>query len=197
MTREEIWKPIVDYEGYYEVSNLGRVRSVDRYVPRKNQSPQYFEGKILKPAINPAGYAWVRISNGRTVKMCRIHRLVAEAFIPNPNNYPIINHKDENKQNNSIDNLEWCTYSYNATYNNSMRARINTRNKNQSYGCEKKVYQYSLSGELVKIWKSLADVTRNLHLSCGCIANCCRNMKYRHTAYGYKWSYKPINNFTK
>ena len=197
MTREEIWKDIGGFEGIYQVSNFGNVRSLDRVISRRNCSPYLCKGRMLKQSINMGGYAWIRLSNGAQSKLCRIHRLVAEAFIPNTNNYPVVNHKDENKLNNNVGNLEWCTYSYNTTYSNSMRTKINTRNKNQSHGCEKKVYQYNLSGELVKTWNSLMDVSRKLHLPWGNIANCCRNTKYRHTAYGYKWSYKPINNFTK
>lgn len=193
MTKEENWKDILGYEGFYQVSNLGRVRSVDRIVKGVFGSIQHKKSVILAPAMNAAGYYFVVLTKNAKGKAFRVHRLVAEAFIPNPCNYPIINHKDENKLNNNVNNLEWCTYSYNTTYNNSMARRQNTKNKNRSYGCEKKVYQYSIDGHLIKIWKSLIEVSRELHVPWGNIANCCRGTKYRHTAYGYKWSYKPIN----
>lgn len=193
MTRKEIWKDVVGYEGYYQVSNLGRVRSVDRIVKGCFGSTQHKKSIILSPAINTAGYYSVALVRNAKSKSYRVHRLVAEAFLPNPNSLPVINHKDENKLNNSVENLEWCTYSYNTTYNNSMLKRIITRNINKSYGCEKKVYQYNIDGHLIKIWKSLMEVSRELHIPWGNIANCCRGQKNRHTAYGYKWSYKPIN----
>ena len=104
---QEIWKDIEDYEGLYQVSNLGKVKSLPKLVNRKNNSKYLTNEKILKPLS--FGYARVILSN----KSYSVHRLVAEAFIPNPNNLPIINHKDGNKQNNCIDNLEWCDYSYN------------------------------------------------------------------------------------
>jgi hypothetical protein len=193
MNREEIWKDILGYEGFYQVSNLGRVRSVDRIVKGKFGSIQHKKGVMLAPAINTAGYYSVALTKNAKGKAFRVHRLVAEAFIPNPSNYPIINHKDENKLNNNVNNLEWCTYSYNTIYNNSIARRLSVKNKNRSYGCEKKVYQYNIDGHLIKTWKSLMEVSRELHVPWGNIANCCRGGKYRHTAYGYKWSYKPIN----
>lgn len=192
MNRQEIWKDILGYEGFYQVSNLGRVRSVDRIV-KGSFGSQHKKSIILAPAINTAGYYSVALTRNAKGKTFRVHRLVAEAFIPNPGNYPIINHKDENKLNNNVNNLEWCTYSYNTVYNNSMARRQNAKNKNHSYGCEKKVYQYDINGHLIKIWKSLMEVSRELHIPWGNIANCCRGGKYRHTAYGYKWSYKSIN----
>lgn len=193
MTREEIWKDVVGFEGYYQVSNLGRVRSVDRIVKGSFGSLQNKRSVILSSAINTAGYYSVALTRNANSKSYRVHRLVAEAFLPNPNNLPIINHKDENKLNNSVENLEWCTYSYNAKYNGCMTKRITTRNKNHSHGCEKKVYQYDLKNNLIKVWKSLMSITRTLGYSHANIANCCKGQKNRPTAYGYKWSYKPVN----
>lgn len=104
----EVWKDIEGYEGKYQVSNLGKVRGLDR----KNSMGKTVKGRILKPRKTHAGYL--------RAHLCRddryIHRLVAEAFIPNPNNLPQINHKDEDKANNSVDNLEWCTCEYNLSY---------------------------------------------------------------------------------
>lgn len=104
---EEIWKNVTEegYENLYEVSNLGRVRRIGK----KN-------GKCLKPYPNKKGYLQVDLTNNGKRKCCRIHRLVAKAFIPNPNNLEEVNHKDENKTNNMVTNLEWCTSEYNANY---------------------------------------------------------------------------------
>jgi hypothetical protein len=105
----EVWKPINGYEGCYEVSTFGRVKSLDRYDSMK----RFKIGRILKPRKNQGGYLNVQISNGVVIKNTAIHRIVALTFILNPNNYPEVNHKDGNKQNNHISNLEWCTRSQN------------------------------------------------------------------------------------
>lgn len=114
---EEIWVDI--YDGLYSISNNGRVRSNDREITYSNGVVTRYKGKLLKPEVVADGHLRVTLSNGGIKCRVFVHRLVAEAFIPNPNNYPIINHKDENPANNCVDNLEWCTYAYNRTYNNS------------------------------------------------------------------------------
>ena len=108
---DEVWKDILGYEGVYQVSNHGRIRSLDRYVGRR-----FFPGKIF--SLNPNRYGYVRVDlryRGKS-KSSAVHRLVAEAFLDNPNGLPQINHKDENKSNNHVDNLEWCTAEYNINY---------------------------------------------------------------------------------
>ena len=103
---KEIWKDIQGYEGMYQVSSHGRVKSF-----KKNKV------KILKPQMHYKGYEFVTLHKNGIGEKCKVHRLVAKAFIPNPNNYPVVNHKDENKSNNNVENLEWCTVSYNNIYN--------------------------------------------------------------------------------
>ena len=117
---EEIWKDVKGFEGRYQVSNLGRVRSLDfTWLAYNYKVCGYVEckrkGKILKPKTSYNGYLQVclKISSKNHYKL--LHRLVADAFIPNPNNLPTVNHKDEDKWNNRVDNLEWCTYKYNST----------------------------------------------------------------------------------
>lgn len=100
----EVWEDVPGYEGYYQVSSMGNIRSFHR------------GGRILKPHVSRNGYQFVFLSNDTSKTYWFVHRIVAITFIPNPHNYPIINHKDENKLNCSVSNLEWCTYTYNLTY---------------------------------------------------------------------------------
>lgn len=110
----EEWRAIKGYEGLYEVSNFGNVRSLERKVYRRFSWVK-LKGKILKPA-NIKGYCKVVLCKNGESKLLALHRLVAETFIPNPNQYPEVNHIDENKSNNNVNNLEWCTHSYNMNY---------------------------------------------------------------------------------
>ena len=112
----EEWRPIVGYEGLYEVSSYGRVRSLDKYVKSKSKSYRLHKGKVLISEKNTRGYLSVVLSYNGKHKAITVHRLVAQAFIPNPNNLPEINHKDEDKTNNNVENLEWCDHKYNVNY---------------------------------------------------------------------------------
>ena len=122
---QEIWKDIEDYEGLYQVSNLGRIKSLEREViAGRGHKKVIKKEKILHPTDNSFGYLMIQLTKNGAQKNFLVHRLVAKAFIPNPNNYPEINHKDENKYNNCVENLEWCTKLYNMNYG--------TRKKRQS-----------------------------------------------------------------
>lgn len=116
----EVWKDISGYEGYYQISNFGQIRSVPRYITHKTKGGgfvnQYFKGKILKPTTTRNGYKMIVLSKDGKFKYQTIHRLVATAFIPNPENKPTVNHKDGDKSNNHVDNLEWCTSSENNSH---------------------------------------------------------------------------------
>jgi len=118
--KDEIWKDVPGYVGYYEVSNFGKVRSVDRYVNNHKGERALRKGKVLTDTLDDKGYVRYTFRMGKSKKMKRGHRLVAEAFIPNPNQYTIINHKDGNKANNHISNLEWCTHRQNSQHAESM-----------------------------------------------------------------------------
>ena len=109
----ESWADIRGYEGYYQISNYGRVRSLDRYLHALHDSIQIKRGQIIKPKIMPNGYLTVCLNKNRKRTPRYIHRLVADAFIDNPNSYKEINHKDEDKTNNSVESLEWCSHKYN------------------------------------------------------------------------------------
>lgn len=112
MEQEEIWKDIEGYEGLYQVSNMGKVRSVDRI----DCTGHRLNGKILRPRMNSGGYLLVNLHNEGEQKTFTVHRLVAQAFIPNPEGLPQINHKDEDKTNNIVDNIEYCDRKYNCNY---------------------------------------------------------------------------------
>ena len=117
----EIWKDIENFEGLYQISNLGRVKSVNRIVhvedPKKHREyDKHFPECIKATTLDTKGYVMVTLKKDGKTSRYRIHRLVAKAFIPNTDNLPQINHKDENKENNCVDNLEWCTNIYNNHY---------------------------------------------------------------------------------
>ena len=178
--KEEIWKDIKGYEGRYLVSNRGRVKSLERIVIRKNGRKFSIKERILKPFTNHSGYLVVILSGGNGKnKTFLVHRLVCKAFHENPKSKPCVNHIDENKANNVVSNLEWCTYEENNNYG-TRTARIA---KTQS----KPVGQYTLDGELVKIWQSTSDVQRQLGFSQAHISKVARGK--RKTAYGYVWKY--------
>lgn len=158
----EIWKDIEGYEGLYQVSNEGRVKSVRRNV-------------ILTPSSNGIGYLHVVLSIDGKQKTFYVHRLVAEAFIPNLDNLPEINHKDENKANNSTENLEWCHHKYNSNYGT------------RKFGIKpKKVYQFTLDGLLVNVWDSTHECGRHEYKQQG-VSACCRGILKQYK--GFKWSY--------
>lgn len=126
----EEWRSVVGYEGLYEVSSYGRVRSVDRYVKSKSESYWLRKGKMLSPAKDKNGYLKVNLSCNGKNNIIRVHRLVAQVFIENPDNLPEINHKDEDKTNNSVDNLEWCDRKYNNNYGTKIERQKNTNIQN-------------------------------------------------------------------
>ena len=169
---EESWKDIEGYEGLYQISNKGRVKSLKNNKTKKE--------KILKP-INVKGYLKVDLYKNKTRKNLLVHRLVANAFLTNPHNLLEVNHKDENKQNNSVENLEWCTHKYNNNFG--------TRNERSRKAQSKKVYQYSKDGELISVWESTSECQRN-GFDHGAVASCCRGERKSHKC--YIWSYTPL-----
>lgn len=116
MMNDVIWKPVVGYEGLYEVSSAGDVMSLDRFIIYSDGTKHLHKGRMLSIGTDNHGYQSVVLSMNKRAKTYLVHRLVAEAFIPNENNLPEVNHRDENKSNNRADNLEWCTGRYNSNY---------------------------------------------------------------------------------
>ncbi|CAB1251658.1 HNH endonuclease [Ruminococcaceae bacterium BL-6] len=175
----ESFKNIKGYNGEYKISNIGRVYSVK-------------SNKYLKIAKDYHGYLFVNLCSKGKQKYKRVHRLVAEAFIPNPNNLPEVNHKDENKENNCVENLEWCNRSYNCNYGTrNERAKntiINMDYKNINYVTKPKiVVQYTLHGELIKIYKSTQEAERETGFNHCNICRCCNGKL--HTYKNYIWKY--------
>ena len=175
----EEWKPVVGYEGLYEVSNLGRVKSLGNEYSRKE--------KILKQRKDKYGYLIINIYKEGKIKTCKVHRLVANAFLENPNNYPCVNHIDENPLNNQVDNLEWCTHQYNSNYGTCIQRRAEKLTNRQDQS--KQVYQYTKDGTLVAILKSTRECERN-GFNQGAVSKCCLCKLKSHK--GYIWSYYPL-----
>lgn len=171
---KEIWKDVPDYEGLYQVSNLGRIKSLYNY--KRNGT------NILIPRIKRGYYTIGLRKNGKR-KWFLVHRLVAKAFIPNPNNLPQINHKDENKLNNNIKNLEWCSVSYNNTYGTRIQ-RVRTKTS-------KKVLQYDLSGNFIKEYESVSSAAKSNKIkTISSVTKCCQG-KWKQAG-GYIWKYKEV-----
>lgn len=181
----EIWKPICGYEGEYDVSNFGRIKSRDRF--RKNNSigDAIVRQRILKPMVNLHGYLYVNLCSGGVRKVYLVHRLVAIMFIPNPLNLPQVNHKDENKKNNSVENLEWCNAKYNNNYGTGIE-RCSKKRLNLP-SLSKKVGQYDINNNLIQVFPSLSEAARYIHKKKRHIWGCC--LGESKTAYGYKWKY--------
>lgn len=188
----EEWKDIPGYEGLYQASSFGRIKACERIIQYINGKKIHKKERILSPANSYGQYLSVGLVKNKAHKTYNVHYLIALTFIDNPANLRCVNHKDEDKFNNLVDNLEWCSYSYNTRYNDGMRRRIDTRNKNNSFGCEKKVYQYDLKGNLIKLWPSVKSISRELGYKVTNISSCCLGKQYRKTAYGYKWSYTSL-----
>lgn len=168
----EIWRQIPGYEGLYVASNKGRIKSCERYNSRNTLLCE----RLLKPKINRGGYLTTALTKNEIRKEYMVHRLVAMAFIPNPDKLPQINHKDENRKNNYLENLEWCTSKYNINYGNSISKRSNA------------VLQINDKGEIVARYKSGFEASRRNNISRTLLYNALAGKV--DTAGGYKWKYE-------
>lgn len=189
-TKTEIWIDIEGYDGMYQVSNMGRVKSVARLTTRRHKTAGIrcyrIPEKIMKQRVNTAGYLCVNLhdENGKQVTMM-VHRLVASAFIPNPQNLETVNHKDEDKTNNRADNLEWMTIKDNVNYGTGIERNSIIQSKRGVIMLTKdgstELRRFRNTREAARyLGKERGD--RNIALSC--------NHVYRHpTAYGYRWEW--------
>lgn len=192
----ELWKDVKGYEGIYQVSSLGRVKALQKsYTDSLGRNIVRKEHILATHESAQTGYPQLNLSKDGEAKTVSVHRLVAEAFIPNPNNLPCINHKDESRNNNCVDNLEWCSYLYNNQYGTAReRARakiIEYWETHTAVGHDMPstpVIQYTLNGEIVRKYKSINDAERTIGVVNGGIGQCC-NRKL-HTAYGFIWRFE-------
>lgn len=177
---KELWSPVKGYETLYAISNYGRVKSIARVVKRST-SPIKVRERILKCSLNK-GYKFVVFSRWGKLRTKYIHRLVAEAFVPNPNGFKIINHKDENKVNNIYTNLEWCSSSYNNSYNGAAVRRAILKRK--------PISQYDKDGVFIRNWAHAREAAEELGISKRAIYECCKGRS--RTSGGFIW--KRIKN---
>ena len=187
---KEIWKDIKEYEGLYQVSNLGRVKSLKRIEKFYHNN----NDKILIQSKCSNGYLKIVLSKNNLHKNYMTHRLVAKTFLPNPENKRTVNHKDGNKQNNCVDNLEWATYSENIqhAYNlglnygsDKLKGRAGKLSK-----MSKSVYQIDRNkNKILNEYYSVREAERQTKIKAQSICNCCNNKKSCKTAGGYKWCY--------
>lgn len=174
---EEVWKPVVGYEGKYEVSSKGRVASLNYGNSGKRG--------LLVPVVTHGGYLRVSLSSDKTALTKRVHRLVSEAFIPNPENFPQVNHIDEDKHNNSMDNLEWCSARHNNLHNGRAKL-VGIKNS-------KKVEAFDSKGKFAYKFDSLREAGEAGY-NMGCISMCCNGTRITHR--GLTWKYTDSEDST-
>ena len=195
----EVWKDIKGYEGLYQISNKGKVKSLNRTLTRKNNKRMHYDEKIIKPIPNSRGYLRVQLTKGETKTKFFVHRLVAIHFVENPNKneFNVVNHIDCNPKNNSFDNLEWTTPKGN--YHHSAKLGHMKRNEswlNHLHESQKKTYKsvvaYDLkSGEIIAVYETLNECKK--HGFCpSCVCNCCKGIQKTHK--GLCWRYKEGAN---
>ena len=171
---EEIWADINGFEGLYQISNLGNVKALPKLINGRHRKE-----RIMKSQLKKDGYLDVLLSKNNKRDRHLIHKLVAIAFIPNPNNYSCVNHKDENKINNFIMNLEWCDHKYNNAYG--------IRTIKASNSCKKSIVQMDLNFNPIKIFKSATDAAKFYNFNRRHISSCCNNRRKTHK--GCRWKF--------
>lgn len=183
----EVWKDIIDYPNY-QVSNLGRVKSKERYTKQRNGINLRKE-KLLNPQKDHKGYLYVRLYNENGWKYFKVHILVAKTFLPNLHNEPTVDHIDRNKENNKIDNLRWASYIVQANNKDKTKIIKNMKKigKLRLPNRKQKVKQYDLKNNLIKEYISSREASKILNISETSISNCING--YSKTAGGYVWTH--------
>ena len=181
--KNEEWRDVVGYEGRYQVSSMGRVKSLERKVTHWRGGERIQKERILKPDTDRGGYLRVGLCDGEKRKKFRVHRLVCEEFHENPDNKPQVNHINEIKTDNRASNLEWAT----ARENSNFGTRNERIGKKSAIAKSKPIAQYTLNGKLLKVWPSPTEVHRQLGISPGNISAVARGK--RNKAGGFVWKY--------
>ena len=181
--REEEWRDIEGYKGLYQISSYGRVKSLER-MKRNSRGYHKIPERILKPYVSGHGYLQVQLYKEGNRKPYHVHRLVATAFLENTKGYTEVNHKDENKQNNHMDNLEWCSHSYNNSYND--------KGKKAGKKISKPVYSVNKESGLITYWESAKVAGRILGIDSSHITKCCKG-KMKSIG-GFYWMYAEEEN---
>lgn len=171
-----MWKAIRGYEGYYEVSDDGIVRSIDRYVKNHGQYMRKLKGQVMKQTVAQNGYLVVNLRRDRTSNVVCVHRLVAEAFIDNPDNKDTVNHIDGDKLNNNVDNLEWATYSENNVH--ALRTELRHPRGNR-------ILQYDKDGNFIASFRSACEASRITGIGREAISACLNH--YSLSAGSFIW----------
>ena len=184
----EEWRDIKGYEGFYQVSNKGRVKSLDRYVDT-SLGTRLYKGKVLTPSHNDSGYHIVNLpKNGKSMTH-RVHILVAQAFLNNPENKPCIDHRNSKRDCNVVENLRWCTYEENSNFDLAKQHLINSHQTQTNERLMKTVHQLKLDGEFVAEYKSPKYAAEAVGCSHSAITKACREDV---PIKGYLWRYKKM-----
>ena len=190
----EEWRAISGYEGLYEVSNLGRVKSL----PRGKQWPYRRTHNNIRSFKYINRYPSVNLSKKGMAKFHFVHRLVAMAFIPNPNNYPFVNHEDESRNNNRVENLEWCTHKYNVNYGTARQRMLESKAKNPNIRAiqkhvgelnSKAVRQLSPKGDFIAEYKSMTEACEATGVNISTIIRHCKGRASKGTTRKFKFEY--------
>ena len=181
----EIWKDIKQFEGAYQISNYGRLKSLNRLVKVGNGF-RLVKEKILKPIVGTCGYYQYPLKHNGVKKTILIHQEVAKAFLENPNNLNEINHKDENRLNNYFENLEWCDREYNNSYRDRKKREIETQRN--THPSRKMIEQVDKNGCVVGTFQSEREAERMTNIPHNNISGCIKGK--RKTAGEYIWRYK-------
>lgn len=183
---KEVWKDIKGYEGFYKASTFGKIKSLKFY---SNANKQYYDKeRILKAPVDNHGYRCVTLCKNGKHKRIRVHKIIAMTFIENPENKPYINHLNGTKTDNRVCNLEYCTAKENTIH--AYKTGLHKPAKGKENPLSKKILQYDLEGNLIRVWGSIREIERTLGINNSNICQCCKGNKNYNTCGGFVWRYE-------